>query len=111
MSELLIFGCSHGSEDPERAILPFVAANTAAIAGQEAVVLLTIDGVWLGTKERHRRRVRWRASPNSRRSSRVRRERRRGVALRHLRASRAASPRSSSRRARRSRARRTSWST
>jgi predicted peroxiredoxin len=51
MSEVLIFGCSHGPEDPERAILPFVAANTAAIAGQEAVVLLTIDGVWLGTEE------------------------------------------------------------
>jgi uncharacterized protein len=50
MSEKLIFGCSHGKEDPERAILPFVAANAAAIAAQEAVVLLTIDGVWLGTK-------------------------------------------------------------
>ena len=50
VSEKLIFGCSHGKEDPERAILPFVAANAAAIAAQEAVVLLTIDGVWLGTK-------------------------------------------------------------
>lgn len=50
MSEKLIFSCSHGKEDPERAILPFVAANTAAIAGQEAVVLLTIEGVWLGTR-------------------------------------------------------------
>ena len=50
MGEKLIFGCSHAGEDPERAILPFVAANTAAIAGQEAVVLLTVEGVWLGTE-------------------------------------------------------------
>ena len=49
MSEELLFTCTHGKDDPERAILPFVAANTAAIAGQEAVVLLTIEGVWLGT--------------------------------------------------------------
>ena len=50
MSDKLLFTCSHGKEDPERAILPFVAANTAAIAGQESVVVLTIDGVWLGTE-------------------------------------------------------------
>lgn len=50
MADELIFVCTHGKEDPERAILPFVAANTAAIAGQQAVVLLTIEGVWLGTE-------------------------------------------------------------
>jgi predicted peroxiredoxin len=50
MSEKLIFNCTHGKEDPERAILPFVAANIAAIAGQDAVVLCTIDAVWLGTE-------------------------------------------------------------
>jgi uncharacterized protein len=50
MAEKLLFNCTHGKEDPERAILPFVAANTAAIAGQEAVVILTIDAVWLGTQ-------------------------------------------------------------
>lgn len=50
MADELIFVCTHGKEDPERAILPFVAANTAAIAGQDAVVLLTIEGVWLGTE-------------------------------------------------------------
>jgi uncharacterized protein len=50
VSDKLLFTCSHGKEDPERAILPFVAANTAAIAGQEAVVILTIEGVWLGTR-------------------------------------------------------------
>jgi predicted peroxiredoxin len=49
MSEKLIFNCTHGKEDPERATLPFVAANIAATAGQEAVVLCTIEAVWLGT--------------------------------------------------------------
>jgi uncharacterized protein len=41
---------THGREDPERATLPFVVANVAASADQEAIVLLTIDGVWLATK-------------------------------------------------------------
>jgi predicted peroxiredoxin len=50
MSDKLLFICSYGKEDPERAILPFVAANTAAVAGQEAVIILTIEGVWLGTR-------------------------------------------------------------
>ncbi len=50
MSERLIFNCTHGPEDPERATLPFVAANIAATAGQDAVVLCTVDAVWLGTK-------------------------------------------------------------
>lgn len=51
MSEKLIFNCTHGKEEPERATLPFVAANIAATAGQEAVVLLTIEAVWLGTTD------------------------------------------------------------
>jgi uncharacterized protein len=50
MSEKLIFNCTHGKEDPERATLPFVAANIAAAAGQESIVLCTIEAVWLGTK-------------------------------------------------------------
>jgi len=50
MSERLIFNCTYGKESPERATLPFVAANIAATAGQEAVVLCTIEAVWLGTK-------------------------------------------------------------
>lgn len=50
MSDRLIFNCTHGREDPERATLPFVAANIAATAGQRATVLCTIDAVWLGTK-------------------------------------------------------------
>jgi predicted peroxiredoxin len=50
VAEKLLFQCTHGKDDPERAILPFVAANVAAIAGQESIVILTIDAVWLGTK-------------------------------------------------------------
>lgn len=49
MSETLIFTCTHGKDEPERATLPFVAANIAAAAGRDAVVLCTIDAVWLGT--------------------------------------------------------------
>ena len=48
MNEKLIFTCTWGREDPERATLPFVAANIAATAGQEAVVLCTIEAVRLG---------------------------------------------------------------
>src|ERR1051325_3125123 len=50
MNEKLIFNCTWGREDPERATLPFVAANIAATAGQDAVVLCTIEAVRLGTK-------------------------------------------------------------
>ena len=32
-----------------RATLPFIAANVAATAGQEAYVLLTVEGAWLAT--------------------------------------------------------------
>jgi predicted peroxiredoxin len=42
--------CTHGKEDPERATLPFVVANVAASADQRAIVLLTIEGVWLATR-------------------------------------------------------------
>jgi len=41
---------THGKEDVERASLAFVAANIALTADQEATVLLTIEGVRLGTK-------------------------------------------------------------
>lgn len=50
MNEKLIFNCTWGREDPERATLPFVAANIAATAGQEAIVLCTIEAVRLGTQ-------------------------------------------------------------
>ncbi|MGZ3676107.1 MAG: DsrE family protein [Ktedonobacterales bacterium] len=42
--------CTRGAEDPERATLAFVVGNVAASADQDAVVLLTIEGVWLATK-------------------------------------------------------------
>jgi uncharacterized protein len=51
MSERMMFNCTHGREDPERALLPFVAANVAATAGQQALVVCTMDAVWLGTKD------------------------------------------------------------
>jgi len=51
VSRKLIFVCTHGKEDPERATLPFVAANVAATAGQEAIVVCTVDAVWSGTKQ------------------------------------------------------------
>ncbi len=41
---------THGSDDPERATLPFIVANVAASADQETIVLLTIEGVWLATQ-------------------------------------------------------------
>jgi predicted peroxiredoxin len=50
MSDKLIFNCTYGKESPERATLPFVAANIAAASGQTAIVLCTIEAVWLGTK-------------------------------------------------------------
>ena len=49
MGKLLIHA-SRGAEDPERATLPFIIANNAAIAGQETVVMLTIEGVRLATE-------------------------------------------------------------
>jgi predicted peroxiredoxin len=49
MAKVLI-NCTHGKEDPERAILPFIVGNVGVTADQETKVLLTIDGVWLSTK-------------------------------------------------------------
>ncbi len=49
MAKLLV-NCTHGKDDPERATLAFVMGNVAASADQQAVVLLTIDGVWNATQ-------------------------------------------------------------
>jgi uncharacterized protein len=49
MSQITVNG-THGREDAERASLAFVVGNVAAAADQDAVVLLTIDGVWLATR-------------------------------------------------------------
>lgn len=50
MAAKILANCTHGKEDPERATLSFIVGNVAATADQEAVVLLTVDGVWLATK-------------------------------------------------------------
>jgi len=50
--EKQIFNCTWGCDEPERATLPFVAANIAATAGHEAIVLCTIEAIRLGTKGR-----------------------------------------------------------
>lgn len=46
----VISHATYGRENPERATLPFIVANVAATAEQDAAVLLTIEGVWLATK-------------------------------------------------------------
>lgn len=46
----LVIHASHGAEDPERATLPFVLGNNAAVAGQEPVILLTVEAVRLATE-------------------------------------------------------------
>ena len=50
MATTVMTNCTHGKEDAERAILPFIVGNVAASADQRAIVLLTIEGVWLATK-------------------------------------------------------------
>lgn len=50
MTTTVMTNCTHGREDPERATLPFIVGNVAASAGRPAIVLLTIEGVWLATK-------------------------------------------------------------
>lgn len=47
--DLMLFCCSHGEDDPERATIPFIAASVAAVSGQHAIVVCTIEAVWLGT--------------------------------------------------------------
>jgi uncharacterized protein len=48
MSDLLLFPCSHGADDPERATVPFIAAATAVASGHRAVVVCTVEAVNLG---------------------------------------------------------------
>lgn len=50
MAAKILVNATCGKENPERATLPFIIGNVAASADQEAVVLLTVDGVWLATK-------------------------------------------------------------
>jgi predicted peroxiredoxin len=48
MAEVMVHN-SHGKDDVERASLAFVVGNTALSSTQEAIVLLTIEGVWVAT--------------------------------------------------------------
>lgn len=50
MSQPLLLHCTHGKEDAERAILPFIVGNVAVTADKPATVFLTVEGVWLATK-------------------------------------------------------------
>jgi uncharacterized protein len=50
MASTIMTNCTCGNDDPERATLPFIVGNVAASADQPAIVLLTIEGVWLATK-------------------------------------------------------------
>lgn len=50
MATTIMTNCTCGKENPERATLPFIVANVAASADQPAIVLLTIEGVWVATK-------------------------------------------------------------
>lgn len=49
MTSKILVNATHGKEDPERATLAFIVGNVAATADQEAVLLLTIEGVCLAT--------------------------------------------------------------
>ncbi|MDO8106366.1 DsrE family protein [Isoptericola sp. b441] len=46
----LLFTCSHGADDPERATVPFNAACAAAVSGHTVTVVCTSDAVPLGTR-------------------------------------------------------------
>lgn len=50
MATTIMSNCTCGKENPERATLPFIVGNVAASADQPAIVLLTIEGVWIATK-------------------------------------------------------------
>ena len=50
MATTILTNCTCGNEDPERATLPFLVGNVAASADQPAIVLLTIEGVWLAKR-------------------------------------------------------------
>lgn len=41
---------TRGKDNLERASLAFVVGNTALTSGQEATILLTIEGVWVATQ-------------------------------------------------------------
>lgn len=50
MAEKLVFMCTHGPEDPERASIPFVMATTAQASDVDVVIGLQASGVLLAKK-------------------------------------------------------------
>jgi uncharacterized protein len=52
VSEPLLFPVTHAEDDPERALVPHIAAATAAVSGQRAIIVCTIEGVWTGVPDR-----------------------------------------------------------
>jgi predicted peroxiredoxin len=50
MATTILSNCTCGKDNPERATLAFIVGNVAASAEQPAIVLLTIEGVWVATK-------------------------------------------------------------
>ena len=51
MNETLLFTCTYGEDQPERATVPLIAAATAAVSGRRVVVICTIEAVHLGVPE------------------------------------------------------------
>jgi len=49
MSERMLFPATWGTDDPERATVPFILATVARASGQAATVVCTAEAVWLGT--------------------------------------------------------------
>ncbi len=49
MGQILI-NITRSKEDVERATLGFVVANAGLTAGQDATVMVTLDGVWAATR-------------------------------------------------------------
>lgn len=43
----VIVGCTHGNEDPDRVLVPYLVAGAALDQGKEVVMWLTVDGVRL----------------------------------------------------------------
>lgn len=46
----MLFTCTYGAEDPERATVPFIAANVAVVSGQATAVVCTSEAVRLGVE-------------------------------------------------------------
>lgn len=44
----LLFATTHGSEDPERAVVPYIAAATAVVSGLDVAVVCTAEAVNVG---------------------------------------------------------------